>query len=97
MADLTPTDIRKLAHLARIELTDEEVADFTKELGTILQYVEQLQAVDVTGLKPTEQVTGLKNVMRDDTVKDYGYTADDLLQKSLQVQDRQLKVKRMLA
>lgn len=96
MADLTTDDVRKLAHLARINVNDDEAAHFSDELQTILEYVEHLQAVDIEGLKPTDQVSGLKNVMRADEPQDYGYTPDDLLDKSLSVQDRQLKVKRML-
>ena len=96
MAELTTDDVMKLAHLSRIELTAEEIEEYTHELARILDYVQQLQAVDVTGLNPTDQVTGLTNVMREDTAMDYGYTPDDILSKSLSVQDRQLKVKRML-
>lgn len=86
----------KLAQLARLALTDEEVDEFGRELSEILQYVEQLQSVDITGLQPTNQVTGLVNVMRDDVEKNYGYTPDDLLKNVPSVQDRQIKVKRMI-
>ena len=96
MAKLTRDDVLKLARLARISLTDEEVENFTEELSAILGYVEQLSSVDVTGLKPTNQVTGLTNVMRDDEVRDYGYTPDDLLKIVPSVQTDQIKVKRMI-
>ncbi len=66
MADLSRDDVLKLARLARLELTDEEVKKFQVELTSILQYVEQIQKADVRGLEPTTQVTGLKNVMRED-------------------------------
>lgn len=96
MADLTREDILKLAHLARIDLTDDEVDEFAGELSEILKYVEQLESVDVDGLKPTSQVTGLVNVMRKDEIKDYGYQARDLLKNVPEVEDNQLKVKRMI-
>lgn len=86
----------KLASLARISLTDDEVDEFTGELSAVLQYVEQLQGVDVSGLKPTNQVTGLTNVMRDDAVIEYGYQPADLLKNVPQVQANQIKVKRMI-
>lgn len=86
----------KLARLARLDITDEEVELYRKELSNILQYVEQIQNTDVTGLKPTTQVTGLTNVMRDDEVQDYGASANDLLRLAPKTQDRQLKVKRMI-
>lgn len=96
MASLSRDDVLKLARLARISLTDEEVEEFSGELSEILQYVEQLSSVDVSGLKPTNQVTGLTNVMRKDEVIDYGYAPRDLLKNVPQVQDGQIKVKRMI-
>lgn len=96
MADLTREDILKLARLARLTITDEEVEKYRTELSNILQYVEQLQTVDVTGLQPTYQVTGLTNVMRPDQVIDYGVAPDDLLRIAPATQDRQVKVKRMI-
>ena len=86
-----------MASLARISLSNDEVAEFSGELSAILGYVEQLRSVDVSGLTPTNQVTGLTNVMRDDAVIDYGYAPGDLLENVPQAQDNQLKVKRMIA
>lgn len=96
MADLSRDDVLKLARLARLDLTDEEIERFARELTEILHYVEQLQAVDVDGLEPTNQVTGLTNVMRADKVVDYGYAPKELLKNVLDVQDDHIKVKRML-
>ena len=96
MATLSRDDVLKLARLARLDLSDDEVTEFAAELSEILQYVEQLQSVNVDGLKPTNQVTGLTNVTRADTVKDYGYQAADLLKNVPQVQDGQIKAKRMI-
>lgn len=67
---ITPDDVRKLAVLARLNLTDVEVARFTTELGSVIGYIEQLAEVDVTGVDPTSQVTGLQNVLREDVVVD---------------------------
>lgn len=96
MADLTRDDILKLAQLARISLTEKEVDEFTGELTAILHYVEQLESVDVAGLDPTSQVTGLTNVMRPDELYDYGYQPEDLLKNVPSVENEQIKVKRML-
>jgi len=96
MADLTREDVLKLARLARLKLSDDEVAEYQKELAEILKYVEQLQDVDVTGLEPTSQVTSLTNVTRKDEVVDYGYQAQDLLKNVPLVENDQLKVKRMI-
>ena len=96
MTHLTRDDVLKLARLSRLALTDEEVEEYLQELSSVLQYVEQLKDVDVAGLQPTSQVTGLTNVMRDDTVQDYGISRDDLLRLAPTVQDDHLKVKRMI-
>src|SRR5579864_5455778 len=96
MADLTREDVLKLARLARIELSDAEVDEFAKEFNDILKYVEQLQNVDVSGLEPTYQVSGLTNVMRSDEVKAYGYAPKDLLKNVAEVENDQIKTKRIL-
>jgi len=85
-----------LAALSKLRLSDEEIEKLRGELSEILDYVEILNNVDVTGLKPTYQVTGLKNVMRQDEVKDYGYEPADLLKNAPAVQDNQFKVRRVL-
>ncbi len=97
MADLTRDDVLKLAKLARLQLTDDEVEEFRREFGEILQYVEQLQAVDTEGLAPTNQVSGNVNVMRDDEVRSYGYEPRELLENVPVVEDNHIKVKRMIA
>lgn len=97
MAKLTRDDVLKLARLAQLDVTDNEVEEYRRELSEILQYVEQLGSVDVKGLKPTNQVTGLTNVMREDEIKDYGYDPADLLKNVPALQDNQIKVKRMIS
>lgn len=96
MTKLTRDDVLKLAQLARLKLSDEEVEEFAGEFSEILAYVEQLQSVDTEGLKPTNQVSGNVNVMRDDVVKDYGYDPKDLLKNVPAVEDDHIKVKRMV-
>ena len=98
MTKFSAADIRKLARLSRLRLTDEEVARYQNELSEILAYVEQLQDVDVVGLEPTSQVTGLTNVTRADEEIDYGYKALDLLQNVPhgRVEKDLIKVKRMI-
>jgi len=96
MAKLTREDVLKLARLARLELSDDEIERYRAELSDILQYVEQLQNVDVDDLQPTNQVTGLTNVMRPDEIEDYGYLPEALLENVPHVKDHQIQVKRVL-
>lgn len=96
MSKLSRDDVLKLAALSRLKLTEEEIERFRTDLSEILDYVEKLDAVDVSDLKPTYQVTGLKNVMRSDEPRDYGYKVGDLLKNAPAVEDGQFKVKRVL-
>ena len=96
MTNLRTEDVLKLATLAKLKLSDSELEQFTTELDEILAYVEQLQSVDVSELQPTNQVTGLTNVMRDDVIIPYTSTTTDLL-KNLPARDKNyIKVKRVL-
>lgn len=96
MSKLSRDDVLKLAALSRLKLTDEEVERFRNELSSILEYVEVLNNTQTGGLEPTYQVTGLKNVMREDKEKDYGYKTEDLLKNAPAIQDNQFKVRRVL-
>jgi aspartyl-tRNA(Asn)/glutamyl-tRNA(Gln) amidotransferase subunit C len=62
--------VRRIAHLARIKVTDEEVPHLAKELNAILAFVEELASVDVTGVEPMTSVTPMKMKMRADVVTD---------------------------
>ena len=55
-AALSREDVLRIAELARLELTAAEVELFTKQLADILHYVEQVQALDTTGVAPTSHV-----------------------------------------
>lgn len=96
MSKLSRDDVLKLARLARLTIADEEIEQYQKELNEILNFVEQLQNVDVSRLESTSQVTGLTNVMRADEAHDYGYTSADLLRNIPTVEADQIKAKRMI-
>ena len=65
MSTLNQQDVKRIAELARLELTAEELDLFTRQLGDILAYVEQIRALDTTGVAPTSQVLN-RPVDRDD-------------------------------
>ena len=62
-------DIEKVARLARLELSDEEKETFGNQLEQILNYMEQLNQIDTTGVEPTSHAIPISNVFRDDEVK----------------------------
>jgi len=66
MAQPTDLNIDHVANLARLALTPEEKATFSAQLGDVLTYIEQLKAVDVTGIEPTAHAFPLYNVWADD-------------------------------
>jgi aspartyl-tRNA(Asn)/glutamyl-tRNA(Gln) amidotransferase subunit C len=68
--------VRRIAHLARIKVAEDEVAHLQGELNAILAWVEQLQAVDVEGVEPMTSVTPMKMKMRADAVTDGGIPED---------------------
>ena len=64
---LTIDEVRHVAQLARLGLTDEELALYAEQLSAILDYADLLQQVDTSHVVPTPYVLPLQNVMREDT------------------------------
>ena len=95
MSKITPDEVRRVAALANIGLDEAEIDKFAVELDQIVHFVEQLQSVDVSDVSPTDQVTGLVDVWREDTVKP-GLTYEDLKLNAPEFQDGQFKVKRVI-
>ena len=63
---LTPEQIRWVAHLARLELTDAELETMTQQLSAIVDYVNQLQQVNTDGVEPLAHALEIHNVFRAD-------------------------------
>lgn len=94
---LTPEQVKHIAKLARLGLTDAEVEKFSKQLSGILDYVAVLNEVDAKDVPLTSQVTGLKNVTRKDENKEW-VTREELLSTTeLPVQADQIKVKPVIS
>ena len=62
-------DISYVAHLARLDLSEEEKAKFSAQLKDILAYVDKLGELDVTGVEPTAHAVPLTNVLRKDVAR----------------------------
>jgi aspartyl-tRNA(Asn)/glutamyl-tRNA(Gln) amidotransferase subunit C len=67
--EITKQEVEKVAKLARLELTENEKASFTKQLSQILTHVETLKQYDTKGIEPTATVLGQANVFRPDEVR----------------------------
>ena len=61
--------VRKVAKLSRLELTDREVQEFTGQLGAILEYVEKMNELDTDNVEPLAHCLPVSNVFREDCVK----------------------------
>lgn len=96
MAKITRDDVLKLAQLSHLDLSEHEIEHFSNELAEIIQYVDQLKDADVAGLQPTDQVTGLMNVMREDKVIDYDASPSQLIKSAPSQANSQIKVKRVI-
>lgn len=94
---LTEKEVRHVAKLARIALSDEEVKRYSSQLSEVLDYMDILKEVDTEGVKETSQVTGLNSVLEVDEIKDYEVAREDLLGcTELEVDSNQIKVKSVL-
>ena len=78
--------VRRIAHLARIAVADEEVEHLKGELNAMLAFVEQLSEVDVTGVEPMTSVTPMAMKKRSDEVTDGGI-AEDIVRNAPATED----------
>lgn len=100
MSQITEKEVEHLAGLARIRMTDAEKTKLAHDLGSILNFVEQLKAIDTSSVEPTAQVTGLENMLRVDDPEqarvnnlDIPESQDLLLGQSPSREGRLLKIK----
>ncbi|MFF2369557.1 Asp-tRNA(Asn)/Glu-tRNA(Gln) amidotransferase subunit GatC [Agromyces sp. NPDC058110] len=79
MPEISAEQVAHLATLARIALTEEEIAHLTTELGQIMQAVEQVNRVATPDVPPTSHPIPMQNVFRDDVVTDDVLSVDQAL------------------
>lgn len=78
--------VRRIAHLSRIAVSDEEVPHLQQELNSILAFVEELNAVDVDGVEPMTSVLPMRMKKREDKITD-GYIADKVVANAPATED----------
>ena len=66
---ISKDDVKYIASLARLELTEKETEYFTGQLSAIINYVDQLKKLDTSNVEPTTHAMPLQNVFREDVVK----------------------------
>jgi len=92
---ISKEEVEYLAKLARVGLTDAEIAKYQKDLADILGYVEQLNEVNTDGVEPMAQGIGAKNITREDKIENVEGTPAELLQSAPEHEDGFIKVKRV--
>lgn len=95
MSQISRDEVAHLARLARLALTDDELDGFAGQLDAILAHVGQIQAVDVTGVEPTDNPLKSVNVTRPDSVV-AGLPQDAALQAAPRAEDGRFAVPRIL-
>ncbi|ELK44393.1 Asp-tRNA(Asn)/Glu-tRNA(Gln) amidotransferase subunit GatC [Halobacillus sp. ACCC02827] len=95
MSRISKEEVKHVANLARLAITDEEATTFSKQLDDIITYAEQLNELDTTGVEPTTHVLDLKNVLRKDEPKKW-ITQEEALKNAPDHQDGQFKVPSIL-
>lgn len=92
---LTATQVQNIAKLARLDLSEQEIEKFSLQLSSILSYFDQLQEVDTNNIEPTSQVTGQKNMTRQDLV-DQVEIQEELIVCAPEREGKFVKVKNVL-
>ena len=84
-------DVEHVAKLARLELSEDEKVKFSKQLGDILKYVEQMNEVNTEGVEPMNHAMEFYNVMREDVVR-YENTREELMANAPEQEEDFFKV-----
>ena len=92
---LSEKDVQYVAKLARLEVTDQEVAKYTQQLANILEYVEQLNKLDTSNVEPLTHPLDMKNVFSEDVVVP-SMTQADVLSNGPEIQSGHFKVPKIM-
>lgn len=88
---ITIQDVEHVAKLARLDLTEEEKVKFSKQLGDVLKYVEQMNEVDTSNIEPLSHVVDFNNVMREDEIH-YDCSKEELMMNAPEEENGFFKV-----
>ncbi len=93
---ITREEIKHIAELSRLELSEEEMTKFGGQLDSILKYISQLNEVDTKNVEPTAQVSGLSDIWRADDVHEWNQEEVETALNQGEREGGQVKVKRVL-
>jgi aspartyl-tRNA(Asn)/glutamyl-tRNA(Gln) amidotransferase subunit C len=95
MSRISIDQVKHVANLARLAITEEEAEKFTKQLDAIITFAEQLNELDTENIEPTSHVLDIKNVLRED-VPQKGLPQEEVLKNAPEEKDGQFKVPSIL-
>ena len=95
MTKITKEEVKKVAHLARLELNEDEINNHARQLEKILEYVKQLEKIDTDEVLSTTRAIEVINVFRKDEKKNYDCT-EELLELGPSKEDQYFKVPKIL-
>lgn len=87
-------EVKHVAMLARLELSEDEKQKMTSELREIIEYVDELEAAPTENVESLNQISGLKNITRQDEIK-AGLSVADVLLNAPEKQDNFIKTKKV--
>lgn len=95
MSRISKDQVKHVAHLARLAVTDEEAEMLTEQLDKIIGFAEELNELDTDNVEPTTHVLELKNVLREDEVRN-SVSVDEAMKNAPAQKDGQFKVPNIL-
>ena len=91
MTRITMDEVKHVANLARLAITEEEAEKLTNELDAIISFAEQLNELDTENIEPTSHVLDMKNIFREDVSKP-GLPVEEVLKNAPDHENGQIKV-----
>lgn len=92
---ITKEDVEHVAKLARLEVSEDEKAEFAKDLSSILEYIDKLNQAGTEGVEPTAHILPIHNVFREDIVKP-SLPIEEALMNAPDREERYIKVPAIL-
>jgi aspartyl-tRNA(Asn)/glutamyl-tRNA(Gln) amidotransferase subunit C len=95
MSRISIDEVKHVAHLARLEISEEEAVKFRENLDSIISFAELLNEIDTDHVEPTSHVLPIRNVLREDQASE-GLPKEEVLKNAPEHQDGQFKVPSIL-
>lgn len=98
MHKLTKIDVKHVAKLAKLYLSEDEIDNYLKQLSSVIDYISELSEVNTESVEPTSQTTGLENIFRsDEIIGDNRLSQEEALSGSENVYNGYFKVAAILS